>query len=98
LEGFNARIFQHEFDHLDKILFIDRFNEADKAENQKRLDKVDFFIFLNNSSTSKRLQVSKIHTLVFHFSTLKNMGQVVHLEAEKSVPTLDGGILKNGRS
>jgi peptide deformylase len=46
LEGFNARIFQHEFDHLDKILFIDRFNEADKAENQKRLDKVGFKLLL----------------------------------------------------
>ena len=38
-EGMSARIFQHEYDHLDKILFIDRLDEKDRALNQKRLDK-----------------------------------------------------------
>ena len=38
-EGLPARIFQHEYDHLDKVLFIDRLVPEDKALNQKRLDK-----------------------------------------------------------
>ena len=38
-DGMAARVFQHEYDHLDKILFIDRFDENDRAMNQKRLDK-----------------------------------------------------------
>lgn len=39
LEGLPARIFQHEFDHLDKVLFIDRMEAKDREVNQKRLDK-----------------------------------------------------------
>ena len=39
-EGMPARIFQHEYDHLDKTLFIDRLIEEDKGVNQKRLDKL----------------------------------------------------------
>lgn len=38
-EGKPAIIFQHEFDHLNKVLFIDRLVEMDKELNQKRLDK-----------------------------------------------------------
>jgi peptide deformylase len=38
-EGLAARIFQHEYDHLDKVLFVDRFGEKDKAINSKRLEK-----------------------------------------------------------
>ena len=34
-----ARIFQHEYDHLDKVLFIDRLGDKDFAVNKKRLDK-----------------------------------------------------------
>ena len=34
-----ARIFQHEYDHLEKVLFIDRLDEQGKKLNQKRLDK-----------------------------------------------------------
>lgn len=39
LENLPARIFQHEYDHLDKILFIDRFEDRDQKLNKKRLDK-----------------------------------------------------------
>ena len=39
LENLPARIFQHEYDHLDKVLFIDRFEERDQKINKKRLDK-----------------------------------------------------------
>ena len=31
IEGWNARIFLHEFDHLDGILFVDRMTPADKG-------------------------------------------------------------------
>jgi peptide deformylase len=40
LTGFPARIFQHEYDHLDRVLFIDRFIDEDKAINEKRLSKM----------------------------------------------------------
>ena len=39
LKDLPARIFQHEFDHLNKVLFIDRFDDKHKAINQKKLDK-----------------------------------------------------------
>lgn len=32
-----ARIFQHEFDHLDGVLFIDRFSPSDKTRLRPRL-------------------------------------------------------------
>ncbi len=31
LEGYEARVFQHEYDHLDGILFIDRLSPAKRA-------------------------------------------------------------------
>ena len=37
LEDWEARIFQHEFDHLDGILFIDRMTPADKALAKPKL-------------------------------------------------------------
>ena len=37
LEDWEARIFLHEFDHLDGILFIDRMTPADKALAKSRL-------------------------------------------------------------
>lgn len=39
-EGRPAIIFQHEFDHLNKVLFIDRLIESDKKQNEKRLAKI----------------------------------------------------------
>lgn len=38
-EGRPAIIFQHEYDHLDKVLFIDRLIPADKERNSRRLQK-----------------------------------------------------------
>jgi peptide deformylase len=35
-EGWLARIFQHEIDHLDGVLFIDRANKVWKAEPESR--------------------------------------------------------------
>lgn len=39
-EGYVARIFQHEYDHLDKILFIDRLDANDKQRLAKRLGRM----------------------------------------------------------
>jgi peptide deformylase len=41
-EGFLARIFQHEIDHLDGILFIDRLDPALRKEAMKALRDQDF--------------------------------------------------------
>jgi peptide deformylase len=37
LSGFVARIVQHEFDHLEGVLFVDRFSSADKLRARKHL-------------------------------------------------------------
>jgi len=39
-EGVPARIFQHEYDHLDRTLFIDRLVEEDRLKMQRRLNKM----------------------------------------------------------
>jgi peptide deformylase len=36
--GWQARIFQHEFDHLDKTLYIDRLSTDGRARVQSTLD------------------------------------------------------------
>lgn len=38
--GWEARIFQHEYDHLDGTVYIDRLNEDDKSTVQPRLDEL----------------------------------------------------------
>ncbi len=40
LEGWDARIFLHEFDHLDGVLFIDRMTPTDRARNRAALDEL----------------------------------------------------------
>lgn len=40
LEGFVARIFQHEHDHLNGIVFIDRMSPADRLRLKPRLDEL----------------------------------------------------------
>lgn len=40
LEGWDARIFLHEFDHLDGVLFIDRMTPADKTRNAPALEEL----------------------------------------------------------
>lgn len=41
LDGIKARIFQHEFDHLDGILFIDKFNPLKRRLLANKLYKID---------------------------------------------------------
>jgi len=38
LTGFEARVFQHEYDHVDGVLHIDRFDDKDRARIQPELD------------------------------------------------------------
>jgi len=40
-EGFTARIIQHEFDHLDGILFIDRLDSLDDGYTFRRIEEAD---------------------------------------------------------
>jgi peptide deformylase len=40
LEDWDARIFLHEFDHLDGVLFIDRMTPADKTRNAPALEEL----------------------------------------------------------
>ena len=40
LSGLEARIFQHEFDHLDGILFVDRLSGLQKRLIQGKLNKI----------------------------------------------------------
>ena len=39
LSGLSARIFQHEYDHLDKVLFIDHFRHRDLLRNKAKLER-----------------------------------------------------------
>ena len=38
LEGFEARVFQHEYDHLDGVLYHDRMSPEVRASVQRTLD------------------------------------------------------------
>ena len=38
--GWEARIFQHEYDHLDGVVYIDRLTEEGRKEVQPRLDEL----------------------------------------------------------
>ena len=38
MEGFLARVFLHEFDHLNGVVFIDRMSPSDKMKNRQKLD------------------------------------------------------------
>ena len=37
---FEQRIFQHEYDHLDGVVYIDRLSEEGKKEVQPTIDKL----------------------------------------------------------
>jgi len=38
LEGFEARLFQHEYDHLDGVVFIDHLDQSSLSKNQLKLE------------------------------------------------------------
>jgi len=37
LDNFDARVFQHEFDHLENILLVHRMSHTDKIKNKQLL-------------------------------------------------------------
>jgi len=40
IEGEEARLFQHEYDHLDGVLYIDRMDEADMPSVKRQLNQL----------------------------------------------------------
>jgi peptide deformylase len=38
LDGFVGRVFQHEFDHLNGVVFVDRMTPADRMKNRAKLE------------------------------------------------------------
>jgi peptide deformylase len=38
--GWEARVFQHEYDHLDGTVYIDRLSEEDRKQVQPVLDQL----------------------------------------------------------
>lgn len=38
--GFEARLFQHEYDHLDGVVYIDHLNEEDTEEARPMIDSL----------------------------------------------------------
>jgi peptide deformylase len=38
--GWEARIFQHEYDHLDGVVYVDRLSEEGRKEVQPKLDEL----------------------------------------------------------
>ena len=53
-----ARALQHETDHLDGILFIDRLSEADRKLAMKEIRESDWFGMANSNGTQPQIKVS----------------------------------------
>lgn len=56
--GYKAKIFQHEYDHLDKILFIDRLDKKDlrhDGKNKKLINKLIVEYEKTNDKESMKL-------------------------------------------
>ena len=39
-DGFRSRIIQHEYDHLEGVLLVDRMSPADKLRNKAELQEL----------------------------------------------------------
>lgn len=50
LDGIAARIFQHEFDHLQGILFIDRLSKLRKRMLKSKLDRISKYVYITNKN------------------------------------------------
>ena len=53
-----ARALQHETDHLDGILFIDRLNEADRKAAMKEIRESDWFGMASEIGAAPQIKVS----------------------------------------
>lgn len=54
-EGFLARIMQHETDHVNGVLFIDRISEADRREAMKLIREQEMGLARRGSDSSREL-------------------------------------------
>jgi peptide deformylase len=54
-EGFLARIMQHETDHVNGVLFIDRISEADRREAMKLIREQEMGLVRRGSDSSREL-------------------------------------------
>lgn len=50
LDGIAARIFQHEFDHLQGILFIDRLSKLRKRMLKTKLNRISKYVYITNKN------------------------------------------------
>jgi peptide deformylase len=57
-----ARALQHETDHLDGVLFIDRLSEADRKQAMKDIRNSDWFGSLSSSGNTPTIKVSPHNT------------------------------------
>jgi peptide deformylase len=73
LDELAARVVQHESDHLDGVLFIDRIDEFTLAELQPRLD--DFTAALSAQRESGEIEPDDVL-----LSELKRIGEQGHLD------------------
>ncbi|CAB4529870.1 unannotated protein [freshwater metagenome] len=53
-----ARALQHETDHLNGILFIDRLSEADRKLAMKEIRESEWFGIVSESGNSPSIKVS----------------------------------------
>lgn len=54
-EGLLARIFQHEMDHIDGVLFIDRLSEQDRKEAMRLLREQELGLVTREEHPSRAL-------------------------------------------
>jgi len=54
-EGFLARIFQHEIDHLDGVLFVDRLDDEHRREAMRLIRDADFSLSPARSGEARAL-------------------------------------------
>ena len=64
IEGteFLARALQHETDHLDGILFIDRLSEEDRKEAMKTIRDSEWFGLAASNGAAPTIKVSPHNT------------------------------------
>ena len=54
-EGFTSRIIQHEYDHLEGVLLVDRMSPADKLRNKAALEElVDRYKSARKAASARR--------------------------------------------
>jgi peptide deformylase len=57
-----ARVFQHETDHLDGILFIDRLSEVNRKAAMKEIRDSEWFGVASENGLTPRIKISPHET------------------------------------